>query len=376
MIQFNHYDYSSKTIHQINKYFASHEKSKKTDFLKETQDQIKKNFFPNAHQVFLTTSGTSAIELAFLSLDLNSQDEVILPSYSFVSCALPVANRFAKLVFTDVDKNLNIDIDSLKSKITNRTKAILFINYAGYCANLVLIKKIAKKEKIYLIEDNSHAFNGHYQNKPLGTYGDIAIQSFSEKKNLSCEEGGALIVNNKRLLMKCWIGYEKGTNRFSSNNKNSFSWIGKGGGFRLSQLGACILLSELQSFYKNQKIRKKLWHLYYSQLLEWSNINKVQLPSYPDKNISHGYHIFYLICPSKNYKFSLQSYLNRLKVEALSHYTPLHQSPMMKKMNCSNQEKLPISENYSNRLLRLPLWHGLSVANIHKITKLINNFKY
>ena len=332
--------------------------------------------------VALTQSCTSALEISALLINLKKNDEVILPSYGFVSVANAIVLRGAKPIFADVDKdNLNISIDDIKSKITKKTKAIYIIHYAGNSCEMKELLKIKKKHKLFLIEDAAHAFMGKFENKNLGTIGDIGVFSFHETKNITSGQGGCISINNKGLIKRANFILDKGTNRreFLSNykkkiinpkyNKNFYSWVDVGSEYRAPELSCALLYSQLKKIFEIQNKREQIW-LQYRNLISKLKSNKFYLIE-PKKNTTSTYHILGLIFNTQRLADNFKVWMQNNGIAATFHYVPLHNSLMGKKFN---SKKLVITENIYKKVVRLPLYPDMTNNEIAKILKTIKNF--
>ncbi len=326
-----------------------------------------------AKKAIITNSCTSALEISALLIDIKPGDEIIIPSYTFVSTANAFVLRGAKPVFVDIKKDtLNINEKLIEKSITKKTKAIVVVHYAGEPCDMDSIKKIAKKHKLYLIEDAAQAIFSKYKKKFCGTIGDIGCISFHETKNITSCEGGAILINNKRFLKKASIIINKGTDReyFNKNLKKYYSWVGLGSSYIASEITCALLFSQLQNYKKIQSIRKKIWLNYKNNLNDLrSDIVLNQIGKINSKN--HNYHIYYLILKNKKLRDYVIKKLKKVGISAPFHYIPLHSTTMGKKFK--NKNKLNISEEISDRILRLPIWIGVNQFYIIKQLKNIIN---
>jgi len=362
----NHYFFNSSTKDIKNILFGKLRKTAAGNrFFKKCNSFLEKKF--KAKKCIITNSCTSALEIAALLIDAKDGDEIIMPSYTFVSTANAFVLRGAKPVFVDVRKdNLNIDEKLIEKAITKKTKAIVAVHYAGIPCEMNEIKKIAKKYNLIIIEDAAQAIFSRYKNKYCGTLGDIGCFSFHETKNISSCEGGALILNNKKYFKKASVICNKGTNReeFFNNNKKFYSWVGIGSSYIPSEITCSILYNQLTNYKEINKTRKKLWYNYYNNL---NNINPdlVRKTYIPNRNIEQNHHIYYLICRSKKLRDLIIMKLKSKGILAVFHYIPLHKSQAGKSF-CKTSKKLKNTENLSKRILRLPLWAGMNQNYIIK----------
>jgi dTDP-4-amino-4,6-dideoxygalactose transaminase len=329
-----------------------------------------------ARKVLMTTSGTSALELACLMLDIGEGDEVIMPSFTFPSTANAVVLRGGQCVFVDVDDQFNIDLDDLKKNITKDTKAVIVVHYAGSSCDMDELMKLSEEYDFYVIEDAAQAVNSKYKGKYLGTIGDLGCFSFHETKNYSCGEGGALLINrdDSSLKASAEIIREKGTNRadFNRGNVDFYTWVSKGSSYLPSDILCAHLYAQLEKLEEINALRKERFEYYkhaLSPLLK-KNLFKIQdINDYNDIN----YHMFYIVLVDKLARDRLMSYLNENQIGAYFHYIPLHTSPM----NLESGRKvrgLPNTEKYVDCLLRLPLYPTLSFEEMDFVVEKIKDF--
>jgi len=315
----------------------------------------------NGSKVFLTTSGTTSLEMAALLCDIKPEDEVILPSFTYVTTANSFYIHGAKLKFVDIrEDTLNINEDLIESQITKKTKIICPVHYIGVGCNMEKIKEIAKKYNLLIMEDAAHAFNAKYNDKYLGTIGDFGIFSFHETKNIIAGEGGALIVNNNIFKERSEIIWEKGTNRksFLRGLEDKYTWVDVGSSFYPSELIAAFLFAQLEEMQKIIHKRISLWNYYYEQLKSLEVKGYLKLPHIPS-NCEHNGHIFYLLLNSMEERDRLLIFLRSHDINAVFHFIPLHSSPMGKKMGYKASD-LPVTEDISQRIIRLPMFFELS----------------
>ncbi len=337
-------------------------------------------FFTNTYNYknpLLTNSCTSALEMAAIILDLKAEDEIIMPSYTFVSTANSFANRGVKIKFADSHFNHpNIDENKIEALITPRTKAIVVVHYAGVACNMDVIINLANKYNLYVIEDAAQAINAYYvnaDNNPciLGSLGDVGCISFHETKNIHCGEGGLFILNNEKFLPQLQYVWDKGTNRidFKKGVIPFYSWVSLGSSFYPSELCAAFLHAQLPDIEKVTRKRLMLWNTYHKNLSGYSNIFKT--PHIPDYAL-HNAHIYYIVVKNITERNNLIQYLHKNKIQALFHYQALHKSPYYLKNNESIN--LPASEYFSDCLIRLPLYYKLKKSQVIYVCNKIKEF--
>jgi dTDP-4-amino-4,6-dideoxygalactose transaminase len=328
-----------------------------------------------APRVLLTTSCTHALEMAAILLNIRPGDEIIVPSFTFVSTVNAFVLRGAKPVFIDIRPDtLNLDERLLDGLITPKTKAVIPVHYAGVGCEMETILSIVGKYGIPVIEDNAHGLFGSYKNRPLGTFGAMAALSFHETKNLTCGEGGALILNDDCYIRRAEIVREKGTNRsdFFRGHTEKYTWIDIGSSYLPSDLLAAFLWAQIENADLIQQQRARLWNSYATSLKDWAAQNSVGLPYVP-ADCSHPSHLFYLLMPSVRQRDLLLKHLHLLGIGAVFHYLPLHQSDMGKRF--APKAYCPVTENISARLLRLPMFVELSVSQQNIIMDAIRQFR-
>jgi dTDP-4-amino-4,6-dideoxygalactose transaminase len=325
-------------------------------------------------KALLTTSCTDALEMCAILLNIKEGDEIIIPSYTFVSTANAFVLRGAKIVFADSKKdNPNIDETKIESLITKKTKAIVVVHYAGIACKMDSIMNLAKKHKLFVVEDAAQAIDSYYKKKPLGSIGHLATFSFHETKNIIAGEGGLLAVNDVQFIKRAEIIWEKGTNRsaFFRGEIDKYGWIDIGSSFLPSEVTAAFLWAQLENIENIQTKRKLIWNNYFKGLQTLEKEGEFELPFIP-KYASNNAHIFYIICKSLEERTALISYLKSHKINAVFHYLPLHKSPFYK---LKYRGRLLLnSEKYSDRLLRLPMYYELTVLDQNRIIELISGF--
>ena len=328
-------------------------------------------------RVLLTTSCTHALEMAALLLGCGPEDEVIVPSFTFVSTANAFALRGTRLVFADIRPDtLNLDESRLESLITPRTKAIVVVHYAGVACEMGSILAIASRHGVRVVEDNAHGLFSRYKRTYTGKLGCLATQSFHETKNFTCGEGGALIINDTELLERALVIREKGTNRsrFFRGQVDKYTWVDLGSSYLPSDLLAAFLYAQLEAREKIQEKRRRVWNRYYASLAGWAGDNDVKLPSIPPE-CEQAYHMFYMLLPSTEHRASLIAQLKAQSILSVFHYTPLHLSEAGQKF-AARQSNCPVTEEVSDRLLRLPFYNDLSESDQDRVTSAVTNSRF
>ena len=326
-------------------------------------------------KALLTTSCTHALELAALLLDLEPGDEVICPAFTFVSTINAFALRGARPVFVDIRPDtLNIDERLIERAITDRTRAIVVVHYAGVACEMDAIIQLAQPRGIVVVEDNAHGFLGSYKGRPLGSIGHLATLSFHETKNITCGEGGALLINDERFIARAEILREKGTNRtrFFRGEVDKYTWVDVGSSYLPSDLLAAFLLSQLESRDTIQRRRHQLWHAYASTLAQWAGAHQVRLPLTPAEAV-HPAHLFYLLLPTLSARTAFISHMRGEQVLTVFHYQPLHLSDMGRKFGGSAGQH-PCTERTADCLVRLPLYFQLQDDEQAHIVRAITSF--
>jgi len=329
-----------------------------------------------APKILLTTSCTHALEMAGLLLDLQPGDEVIVPSFTFVSTPNAFALRGARIVFADVRADtLNLDETKLERLIGPRTRAIVPVHYAGVGCEMNAILEIAQRRGVAVVEDNAHGLFGSYRGRLLGTFGCLATQSFHETKNLSCGEGGALIINDPQFVDRAEIIREKGTdrNRFFRGQVDKYTWQDLGSSFLPADILAALLLSQIEARNEIQAKRRHIWETYHAGLSSWARQHGVRLPLVPE-HCEQAYHMYYLLLPSLESRGALIAHLRAHGMLAVFHYLPLHLSAYGRRYGARPGD-CPVTEDVSNRLLRLPFFHVLTDAEQARVVEAICQFR-
>lgn len=329
------------------------------------------------HKALLTTSCTDALEMSALLLGIKARDEVILPSFTFVSTVNAFVLHGATPVFCDVRKDtLNMDETAIERLITPRTKAIVPVHYAGVGCEMDTIMNIARRHGVAVIEDNAHGLFGKYKGRDLGTFGTMATQSFHETKNFNCGEGGALLINDPVYAERAEILREKGTNRsrFFRGQVDKYTWVDIGSSFLPSDMLAAYLFAQFETSGEIQKKRKRIWTYYHQHLAAWAAANGVRLPIIPD-HCEQAYHMFYLLMPSLDERQELIGHLRGRGVTSPFHYLPLHLSDKGREFG-GKPGDCPVTEDVSDRLVRLPFYNDLTDEDLARVVAGVHAFQF
>ena len=327
-------------------------------------------------KALLTTNCTHALDMAAILLDLREGDEVIVPSFTFVSTVNALVLRGAKPKFVDIRPDtLNMDENLIEAAINEHTKAIFVVHYAGVGCEMDKILELAHKYDLKIVEDNAHGLFGKYKDKKLGTFGCLATQSFHETKNFSCGEGGALIINDASFVDRAEIIREKGTNRsrFFRGQIDKYTWVDMGSSYLPSDILSAILYSHFEEADKIQSTRRHIWETYYERLKAWAAENNVRLPYIPD-HCEQSYHIFYLLFPNLEKRQAFIHFMKENDILTVFHYVPLHTADMGRGFGYK-QGDLPVTEAISDSLVRLPLFNSMADAEQEKIIQAILTYK-
>ncbi len=373
MIPFNKPYLTGKEVHYMYEAVNTGKLSGNGLFTQKCQRFLEENY--GFKKALLTSSCTDALEMAAILCDIQPGDEVIIPSYTFVSTANAFVLRGAKIVFADsMKENPNIDADKIEALITDKTKAIVPVHYAGVGCVMEKIMFLAKKYDLLVVEDAAQAIDSYFMfsdgtQKPLGSIGHLAAFSFHETKNIISGEGGMLTINDDSFTHRAEVIWEKGTNRssFFRGEVDKYGWVDVGSSFLPSEITAAFLWAQLEHLDQIQKARKEIWDTYYNGLKIWARENEVILPNIPSY-ASNNAHMFYLVCPNLNFRDKLISQLKSWNILAVFHYQSLHKSPFYHLQH--DGRGLMESDRYTDCLVRLPLWVGLEAM---KILKKINN---
>ncbi|PKP25170.1 MAG: dTDP-4-amino-4,6-dideoxygalactose transaminase [Bacteroidetes bacterium HGW-Bacteroidetes-2] len=321
-------------------------------------------------KVLLTTSCTDALEMCAILANIQPGDEVIIPSFTFVSTAVAFVRQGAKIVFADsYEDNPNIDASKIEALITPRTKAIVPVHYAGVACDMDKIMQLASQYNLIVIEDAAQAMDSFYKGKPLGSIGHLAAFSFHETKNIIAGEGGMLTINDDRFSKRAEIIWEKGTNRaeFFRGEVNKYGWVDTGSSFLPSEITAAFLWAQIENLEKIQKKRLEHWHYYNSHLKDWAINNNIKTMTTPN-DATNNAHMFYLVCESMNQRTAIIAHLKSHDILAVFHYISLHSSPYY--IEKHDGRALINSDNFTAKLLRLPMYYELDIKEVvNKIVK-------
>lgn len=378
-IPFNKPHLTGKEAHYMYKAVFNGKLSGNGEYTKLCQQFFEEHY--GFRKCLLTTSGTDALEMCAMLCDLQRGDEVIIPSYTFVSTALAFLREGAKVVFADsMQRNPNLDAEALESLITPRTRVIVPVHYAGVACDMDAIMSVAEKYNLLVVEDAAQAIDSYYtsnithQTLPLGGIGHLAAFSFHETKNItSGGEGGLLVINDERFIRRAEIIWEKGTNRaeFFRGEVNKYGWVDMGSSFLPAEINAAFLWAQLENLNEIQSKRKKLWQTYYEHLQQLADKGFFQLPNLP-KYASNNAHMFYLLLPDLEKRTTLIKYLKENGILAVFHYLSLHSSAYY--VDKHDGRALPNCDRYADTLLRLPMYYDLSFEEVLTICDTIKRF--
>jgi dTDP-4-amino-4,6-dideoxygalactose transaminase len=337
-------------------------------------ERLLEDLLPDA-RVLLTTSCTHALELAGLLLEVGPRTEIVVPSFTFTSTANAFVLHGARIVFCDIRPDtLNLDENQLASLISEHTRAVVPVHYAGVACELDSIGALATAHGFSVVEDNAHGLFGSFHDQPLGTFGSLATLSFHETKNVTAGEGGALVINDEKLLERAEVLREKGTDRkrFFRGEVDKYTWHDIGSSYIPSELNAAFLLAQLEKHELIQRRRSELWHAYEAGLRAWASATGVDLPNVPAE-CGQAFHLFYLILPSREARDGLIAHLRQQGILAVFHYQPLHTSPMGRRLG-GREGDCPVAERLAPRLVRLPLFTGLTDDEQASVIQSVSEF--
>lgn len=379
MIDFNRPHLTGKEAHYMYQAVIKGKLSGNGDFTKKCQAFFEERY--GFKKCLLTTSGTDALEMCAMLCDLKPGDEVIIPSYTFVSTALAFLREGAKVVFADsMKRNPNIDAELLESLITPCTRVIVPVHYAGVACDMDAILSIAEKHNLLVVEDAAQAVDSYYtsnithQTKPLGSIGHLGAMSFHETKNITAGgEGGLLIVNDERFIRRAEIIWEKGTNRaeFFRGAVNKYGWVDMGSSFLPAEINAAFLWAQLENLDEIQNKRKALWETYYKHLKPLAEKGYFKLPDLPDY-ASNNAHMFYLVLPDLEKRTALIKYLKEHDIQSVFHYLSLHSSQYYQDKH--DGRALPECDRYADTLMRLPMYYDLEIGDVERIAQAIGEW--
>lgn len=372
-IPFNRPFFSGNEFEYIQKAITSWHLSGDGTFTKKCHALLENEL--GVRKALLTTSCTHALEMAALLLDIKPGDEVIVPSFTFVSSVNAFVLRGARPVFSDIRSDtLNLDETQLERLITPRTRAILVVHYAGVACEMDPILQLAEKRGIAVVEDNAHGLFGKYKGKLLGSLGCLATQSFHETKNFTCGEGGALLINDEQYIERAEVIREKGTNRsrFFRGQVDKYTWVDVGSSYLPSDILAAFLYAQMEARECIQTKRRHIWERYDDALKSWAETSGVKVPSVP-AHCEQPYHMYYLVMPSLEKRQALISYLNDHNINSVFHYQPLHLSEMGQKFGGEIGD-CPVTESVSDRLVRLPFYNDLTDEEQTRVIDRITGF--
>ena len=371
MILFNKPYYSGKELAYLEQVCHSTTMSGNGDFTKQCHQFFEERY--GFKKCLLTTSGTDALEMCAMLCNLQPGDEVIVPSYTFVSSALAFLREGAKVVFADSGSaHPNITVETISPLITSRTKVIVVVHYAGVACDMDSIMALAERHGLLVVEDAAQAIDSFYKGRPLGSIGHLGAFSFHESKNIHCGEGGLLVINDDRFLRRSEILWEKGTNRaeFYRGMVNKYGWCDMGSSFLPSEFNAAYLWSQLEQLDAIQNKRKQIW-TWYQEALAGLPADRVSLPVIPDYATNNA-HMFYLVCASLEERTRLIANLKEHGVQATFHYLPLHASAYYHDKH--DGRSLPACDKFGDCLVRLPLYYELTEAEVKHITDVVKAF--
>lgn len=373
MIPFNKPFLTGKEAHYMYQAVYTGKLSGNGFFTKKCQEFFEKKY--GFKKCLLTTSCTDALEMCAILCDVQPGDEVIVPSYTFVSSALAFVRQGAKIVFADsCANNPNIDADKIEALVTPKTKVIVPVHYAGVACNMDKIMDIASRHNLFVVEDAAQAIDSYYKGRPLGSIGHLAAFSFHETKNIISGEGGLLTINDERFIRRAEIIWEKGTNRseFFRGEVNKYGWVDTGSSFLLSEIVAAFLWAQIENLDSIQNKRKVLWNEYYTQIAELEAQGLVVRPNLPEYATNNA-HMFYLVCRSLEERTGLINYLKQHDILSVFHYLSLHLSDYYT-LHYIDIPNLPACDRFADCLVRLPMYYELSIEQVEMICSLITNY--
>ena len=374
-IPFNEPFLTGKEAHYIYQAVYTGKLSGNGVFTKKCQQFFEKKY--GFKKAIMTTSGTDALEMAAILCDVKPGDEVIVPSYTFVSSALAFVRQGARIIFADsCGNNPNLDANKIEALITDKTKVIVPVHYAGVACDMDKIMEIANRHNLFVVEDAAQAIDSYYKGKPLGGIGHFGCFSFHETKNVTAGgEGGLLVVNDERFIRRAEIIWEKGTNRaeFFRGMVNKYGWVDTGSSFLPSEINSAFLWAQLENLEMIQSRRKHIWNMYYEGLKDLADKGYVSMPNIPAYATNNG-HMFYMVCRSLDERTALINYLKQHDVLAAFHYLSLHLSEYYRGHHIGEIPNLPNCDKFADSLLRLPMYFELKDEDVKLVISLINDF--
>ena len=375
MIPFNKPFLTGKEAHYMYQAVYTGKLSGNGVFTKKCQKFFEEKY--DFKKAIMTTSGTDALEMAAILCDVKPGDEVIVPSYTFVSSALAFVRQGAKITFADsCENNPNIDADKIEALITEKTKVIVPVHYAGVACDMDKIMDIANRHNLFVVEDAAQAIDSYYKGKPLGGIGHFGCFSFHETKNITAGgEGGLLIVNDERFIRRAEIIWEKGTNRaeFFRGMVNKYGWVDTGSSFLPSEINSAFLLAQLENLAIIQKKRKALWQRYYNNLKSLADKGWFNMPDMPDYATNNA-HMFYLVCNNLDERTRLINCLKDEGIYAVFHYLALHKSDYYTQHN-AERPNLSNCDRFADCLVRLPMYYELALEEVDNICSKIREVR-
>lgn len=375
MIPFNKPFLTGKEAHYMYQAVYTGKLSGNGAFTKKCQKYFEEKY--GFKKAIMATSGTDALEMAAILCDVKPGDEVIVPSYTFVSSALAFVRQGARIIFADsCENNPNIDAAKIETLITEKTKVIVPVHYAGVACDMDKIMDIANRHNLFVVEDAAQAIDSYYKGKPLGGIGHFGCFSFHETKNITAGgEGGLLCVNDERFIRRAEIIWEKGTNRaeFFRGMVNKYGWVDTGSSFLPSEINSAFLWAQLESLDEIQARRKAIWEQYYNGLKDLATKGYFQMPDMPDYATNNA-HMFYLVCRSLGERTKLIAFLKEKDFGAVFHYLSLHRSDYYRENHKGDIPNLPNSEKFADCLVRLPMYYELEDEDVQAIISAINVF--
>jgi len=373
VIPFNRPTIAPQQLEYVTQSFSSNHLSGDGPFTKQASEML--SSLHGGSKVLLTTSCTAALELSALLLDLTPGDEVIVPSFTFVSSANAFAMMGARIIFVDIDiQTLNIDEEQVEAALSDRTRAIVAVNYGGVNSVSDSLLKKAERAGVIVIEDNAHGLFGNVSGEPLGTRSALSTLSFHETKNVTCGEGGALVINDERLIERAEVLREKGTNRsrFFRGMVDKYTWIDLGSSYLMSDINSSVLVAQLEYSDTIQSRRRDAVKTYRLGLAAWANSIGVQLQSEPT-DCQVPSHLFYILMQDLDERTRFLTFTRERGVSSTFHYLPLHSSPAGQQYG-SAPFGCPITEDVSNRLVRLPVFSDMSQSEADRVVDVVNEF--